>query len=142
MILQLSVFLQNKSGKIASITQALDEAGVNIRALSIADTSDFGILRMLVDDVQTAKDALIAHNCIVSTNEVTVVALPDEKGSLANLLAIFVKEGIDIEYMYSYLAHDAENAYMVFRVTDGTKLHEILNKNGIVTVSGDTLGLR
>ena len=105
MVLQLSVFLQNKSGKIASITKALQEAGVDIRALTIADTTDFGILRMLVSDIQAAKDALSKQNCIVSVNEVTVVAVPDEPGSLSVILDLLAQEKIDIEYMYSLFTH-------------------------------------
>ena len=111
MVLQLSVFLQNKSGKIASITKALHDAGVDIRALTIADTTDFGILRMLVSDIQTAKDALAKHNCIVSVNEVTVVAVPDEPGSLSKILDLLAHEKIDIEYMYPLYAWRKRRIY-------------------------------
>lgn len=142
MVLQLSVFLQNKSGKVASITRALYEAGIDLRALSIADTADFGILRMLVSNVQTAKEALAKQNCIVSVNEVTVVALPDEPGSLAKLLALLAEKGIDIEYMYSLFEHDETDAYMVFRVSDGKRFHEVLSANGIQAVSAEKLGLQ
>ena len=141
MVLQLSVFLQNKSGKIASITKALHDAGVDIRALTIADTTDFGILRMLVSDIQTAKDALAKQNCIVSVNEVTVVAVPDEPGSLSKILDLLAHEKIDIEYMYSLFTHGEKDAYMVFRVSDGKRLHSVLSQNGIHTVPGEKLGL-
>lgn len=141
MVLQLSVFLQNKSGKIASITKALQEAGVDIRALTIADTTDFGILRMLVSDIQAAKDALSKQNCIVSVNEVTVVAVPDEPGSLSEILDLLAQGKIDIEYMYSLFTHGEKDAYMVFRVSDGKGLHAVLSQNGILTVPAEKLGL-
>lgn len=141
MALQLSVFLQNKSGKIATITKALHEADIDIRALSIADTTDFGILRMLVSDVQKAKDALSKQNCIVSVNEVTIVAVPDVPGSLSRILDLLAKGNIDIEYMYSLFAHGETDAYMVFRVSDGKRLNEVLDENGISTVPPEKLGL-
>lgn len=141
MAFQLSVFLQNKSGKIAAISNALNEAGVNIRALTIADTADFGILRMLVSDVQTAKEALSKQNCIVSVNEVTIVAIPDEPGSLSKILALLSQENIDIEYMYSLFTHGETDAYMVFRVSDGKRLHAVLAENAVSVVPAEKLGL-
>ncbi|MBQ3065723.1 MAG: ACT domain-containing protein, partial [Clostridia bacterium] len=103
MLKQLSVFLQNKAGRIAQITRALSDAGVDLRALSIADTADFGILRMLVSDIEGAKSALAKENCIVCVNEVAVVAVPDEPGGLARILSLMAQENIDIEYMYSLI---------------------------------------
>lgn len=141
MALQLSVFLQNKSGRIATITKALYEAGIDIRALSIADTTDFGILRMLVNDVQKAKEALAKQNCIVSINEVTVVAVPDKPGSLSKILDLLAQGNVDIEYMYSIFAHGETDAYMVFRVSDGKCLNAVLSENGISTVPAEKLGL-
>lgn len=141
MVLQLSVFLQNKSGKIAAITKALYDANIDIRALSIADTTDFGILRMLVSDVQAAKEALAKQNCIVSVNEVTVVAVPDEPGSLSKILKLLAQGNIDIEYMYSLFAHGETDAYMVFRVSDGKRLNAVLADNNISTVPAAKLGL-
>ena len=99
MVQQLSVFLQNKSGKIAAVVRALSDSGVDIRALSIADTTDFGILRMLVSDISAAKAALAEQNCILSVNEVTVVAVPDAPGGLSRVLSLMAQEEIDIEYM-------------------------------------------
>ena len=141
MVRQLSVFLQNKSGKIASVTRALYENGVDIRALSIADTTDFGILRMLVNDVDKAKAALEKENCIVSVNEVEVVAVPDKPGGLAEVLKIISYAGIDIEYMYSLIDRGTEDAYMVFRLSDEANSFEILKANGLNTVPGNVLGL-
>ncbi len=142
MVKQLSVFLQNKSGKIASVTNALYTHGIDIRALSIADTADFGILRMLVNDIDGAVKALEKENCILTVNEVDVVAVPDEPGGLANVLKRLSDAQIDIEYMYSLIDRGTNDAYMVFRLTDEAHLLGVLSANGIVTVSGDKLGLK
>ena len=142
MVPQLSVFLQNKAGKIAAITGALAEHGVDVRALSIADTTDFGILRMLVSDIAAAKEALAGLNCILSVNEVTVVAVPDAPGGLARVLALLARDKIDIEYMYSLIDRGADAAYMVFRVSDEERLQRLLAHNGLETVPARTLGLR
>jgi len=139
---QLSVFLQNKSGKIASVVNTLYENGIDIRALSIADTTDFGILRMLVNDVEKAREALAKENCIVSVNEVDVVAVPDKPGGLAEVLKKLSDAQIDIEYMYSLIDRGTEDAYMVFRLSDEANSFGALEANGIVTVPGEVLGLK
>jgi hypothetical protein len=141
MVKQLSVFIQNKSGKIASITRTLYENEIDIRALSIADTTDFGILRMLVSDVNKAKEALAKENCIVSVNEVDVVAVPDRPGGLAEVLQKLSDAQIDIEYMYSLIDRGTNDAYMVFRLADGANMLDVLEANGLATVPGEKLGL-
>ena len=142
MVKQLSVFIQNESGKLASVTEALAWAGVDIRALSIADTTDFGILRMLVSDVQKAAEVLDSLNCIVSQTDVTVVAVPDQPGGLARVLGLMAGANIDIEYMYSLIGRGEEKAYMVFRVSDEDRLLKLLWENGLQTVSAAELGSR
>ena len=142
MLKQLSVFLQNKAGRIADITRALSDAGIDLRALSIADTADFGILRMLVSDIEAAKAALSKQNCIVSVNEVAVVAVPDSPGGLARVLCLIAEAEIDIEYMYSLIERSAEEAYMVFRVSDEAKLLQALEANGLHSVSATKLGMK
>ena len=141
MVQQLSVFLQNKSGKIAAVVRALSDSGVDIRALSIADTTDFGILRMLVSDISAAKAALAEQNCILSVNEVTVVTVPDTPGGLSRVLTLMAQEEIDIEYMYSLIDRGKEDAYMVFRVSDENRLLKVLSENGLSAVAPDKLGL-
>ena len=141
MVQQLSVFLQNKSGKIAAVVRALSDSGVDIRALSIADTTDFGILRMLVSDISAAKAALAEQSCILSVNEVTVVAVPDAPGGLSRVLSLMAQEEIDIEYMYSLIDRGKEDAYMVFRVSDENRLLKVLSENGLSAVAPDKLGL-
>lgn len=141
MVKQLSVFLQNKSGKIASVTRTLYENGIDIRALSIADTTDFGILRMLVNDVEKAREALAKENCIVSVNEVDVVSVPDRPGGLAEVLQKMADAQIDIEYMYSLIDRGTDDAYMVFRLSDEANILDVLEANGLKTVPGSVLGL-
>ncbi len=142
MVQQLSVFLQNKSGKIAAVVRALSEGGVDIRALSIADTTDFGILRMLVSDITAAKNVLSEQNCILSVNDVVVVAVPDAPGGLSRVLSLMAQEKIDIEYMYSLIERGVDVAYMVFRVSNEDSLLAVLAKNGLATVSAQALGLK
>lgn len=142
MVKQLSVFLQNESGKLASIVGALANGGIDIRALSIADTTDFGVLRLLLSDAHAARDILAREHCIVSVTDVTVVAVPDEPGGLAKVLALLAQERVDIEYMYSLVGRGEDKAYMVFRVSDTEKLQTILAQNGLSTVSGEELGIQ
>lgn len=141
MVKQLSVFIQNKSGKIASVTRTLYENGIDIRALSVADTTDFGILRMLVSDVNKSKEALAKENCIVSINNVDVVAVPDRPGGLAEVLSKISDANIDIEYMYSLIDRGTKDAYMVFRLADDANSEDIFETIGLKTVPGEKLGL-
>ena len=140
MVKQLSVFIQNRAGKIASIVKALSYAGIDIRALSIADTADFGILRMLVSDIEAAKTALSAQNCIVSVNDVALIAVPDEPGGLSHILQLMTGEGVDIEYMYSLIQRNKDKAYMVLRISDEAKLLHILEHHHMEAVSAESLG--
>lgn len=142
MVKQLSVFIQNRAGKIASIVKALAEAKVDIRAISIADTADFGILRMLVDNIEVAKTTLSNLNCIISVNEVAVIAVADEPGGVSGMLDFMAGEGVDIEYMYSLIQRDNAKAYMVIRASDEDKLRDVLKTGNLETVDADKLGLR
>jgi hypothetical protein len=142
MIQQLSVFLQNEPGKLAAITSALAEGGIDLRALSIADTTDFGILRMLVSDAAKARAILEQKRYSASVTAVTIVAVPDVPGGLAGVLTMLASEGVDIEYMYSLIGRGEDKAYMVFRATDGVKLLAALAQHGIATISNEELGIR
>ena len=142
MIQQLSVFLQNEPGKLAAITSALAEGGIDLRALSIADTTDFGILRMLVSDAAKARAILEQKRYSASVTAVTIVAVPDVPGGLAGVLTMLACEGVDIEYMYSLIGRGEDKAYMVFRATDGGKLLAALAKHNIATISNEELGIR
>ena len=140
MVQQLSVFLQNKPGKLAALTRALAEGGIDIRALSIADTTDFGILRLLVSD--TAKAILDAGNYAAGITGVTVVAVPDVPGGLARVLTLLADGGVDIEYMYSLIGRGEDRAYMVFRVSDEARLLALLEQDGLSTITDAQLGIR
>ena len=142
MVQQISVFIQNEPGKLALLTGALAKGGIDIRALSIADTTDFGILRMLVNNAALAKNILEKQHYAVGITPVTVVAVLDVPGGLAKVLTLLAEGGIDIEYMYSLIGRGEDKAYMVFRATDGAKLLETLAANGIATVSNEELGIR
>ena len=142
MVQQLSVFLQNKPGKLAALTRALAEGGIDIRALSIADTSDFGILRLLVSDTAKAKAILDAGNYAAGITGVTVVAVPDVPGGLARVLTLLADGGVDIEYMYSLIGRGEDRAYMVFRVSDEARLLALLEQDGLSTITDAQLGIR
>lgn len=134
---QISVFLENKSGRLADVTKTLGYAGINIRALCIADTSDFGILRLIVNDPAKAAYALKQEGFTVSETDIIAVQVPDKPGGLAAILA-FLKEGeINIEYMYAFVGESRGEAIVVFRVEEIEKAIEILEKNGITLLRGD-----
>ena len=142
MVKQLSIFVQNKSGKLAASLAILRDNDIDVRALTIADTPDFGILRLLVDDAAKAEQVLADNNFIVQSTEVVVVAVPDQKGGLASLLEPMAEAGVNIEYMYSLISRDAKDAYMVFRVTDNTAFLAMLSKKGLKHVGPAELGIK
>jgi len=113
---QISVFLENKIGRLAEITEILGDKKINIRALSIADTAEFGILRMIVDTPQKAYQALEERGFTVSRTEVVVVEVKDKPGGLAQVMAILGKAGINVEYLYAFVAPKGKNALVVFKI--------------------------
>ena len=118
-IKQISVFLENKPGRLDAMTDVLTEANIDIRALSLAETKDFGIVRMIVDDVYETATILKDNDYIASMTPVVAVRIPDIVGGLNKVLKVFTKAGINIEYMYAFLGGaDAKHAYMVFRPDD------------------------
>ena len=142
MVKQLSIFVQNRSGKLASSLGVLRDSGIDIRALTIADTPDFGILRLLVDDPAKAEAVLQENGFLVQSTDVVVVPVRDERGGLAALLEPMAEAGVNIEYMYSLIARDAKDAYMVFRVTDSAAFLAMLKEKGLKNVEPDELGIR
>ena len=115
---QISIFIENKSGRLAEITRILGETGINIRALSLADTSDFGILRLIVNDVEKAKAVLKEKGFTVSKTEVVAVEVPDRPGGLADVLETLAASDLSIEYLYCYVRPDGGEAVDIFRVED------------------------
>ena len=142
MVKQLSIFVQNKSGKLAASLAVLRDNGIDVRALTIADTPDFGILRLLVDDAAKAEAVLSADGFLVQGTDVVIVPVLDERGGLAALLEPMAEAGVNIEYMYSLIARDAKDAYMVFRVTDNAAFLAMLEAKGLKYVGPEELGIR
>ncbi len=117
-IKQISVFLENKKGRLAEITKLIAEAGIDIRALSIADTAEFGILRLIVDKPEKAVEAISEGGFTVKSTDVLAVEIPDKPGSLARVMEIFEETGVNIEYLYASLEKDCSTAVVVFKVED------------------------
>ncbi len=112
---QISIFIENKSGRLAEVTGILGETGVNIRALSLADTSDFGILRLIVDDSKKALKVLREQRFTVSITDVIGVEVPDSPGGLTTLLQILDQSHVNVEYMYAFAERSGKNAIIIFR---------------------------
>lgn len=134
---QITVFLENKSGRLAAVTRALAKAGINIRALSIADTSDFGILRLIVDKPDLALDVLKENNFTVSATEVIAVEMPDRPGGLAAVLEILNKGDVNLEYLYAFMGQSSNKALNIFRVERIDAAIDVLTKNGVKLLSDE-----
>ncbi|MCE5301272.1 MAG: ACT domain-containing protein [Spirochaetia bacterium] len=115
-VMQLSVFLENREGRLAEAVGLVAEAGINIRALSLAETADFGVIRMIVDTPDKAITALKAKSIIVKTTDVIAVEVEDKPGGLKKVLDVFHSQGINIEYMYACVEKNNSNAVMLLRV--------------------------
>ena len=133
---QISVFLENKSGRLAEVMRALGNAGVNIRALSIADTSDFGILRVIVNDNEKALKALKDKDFTVSKTEVVAVEVPDTPGGLAGILDVLEKQGVNVEYMYAFIERSSDKAIIIFRFDGNDRAIKALSDAGITILEG------
>jgi hypothetical protein len=133
---QISVFLENKSGRLATVTKVLGENNINIRALSIADTTDFGILRLIVNDPDKAWQVLKTNDFTVSETEIIAVQVPDKPSGLAGILETLDNCKINIEYMYAFVGKSGENAIVVFRVEDIDRAITLLQKSGIQLMPG------
>ncbi len=141
MVNQICVFLENRAGQLAEITGLLAEHNIDLRAISIAETADYGILRMIVDDPKKTTNILLAGGYILSMNPVLVIAVPDQPGGLVPALATLAEGNIDIEYMYSLFLHTDGKAYMVFRVSEEEKFVALLATHGIIPCTAEELGL-
>lgn len=136
---QLSVFIENKSGRLADVTRSLADNSINIRALSIADTIDYGLLRMIVNDPAAAKASLSKAGFTVALTEVLAIEVPDRPGGLAGIIDILAEAGINIEYMYAFVGTSGENALVVFRIEKVDEAITILQKKGVRILTGDEL---
>ena len=136
---QISVFLENKAGRLAEVTRVLFEAGVNIRALSLADTSDFGILRLIVNDNDKAKETLKEHGFTVGKTNVVAVEVEDRPGGLNRILSILSKQEINVEYMYAFVHRGGKDAVMLFRFDDIDKATKLLQESNVKVLEGETV---
>ena len=136
---QLSVFLENRAGRLAEVTHTLAEAGINIRALSLADTSDFGILRMIVCDHEKAKTVLKEKGVTLGRTSVVAVEVADTPGGLDAVLQLVSRNGINVEYMYAFVQRDQESAVMIFRFDKVDHAVDVLRDNGFTIIPADQL---
>lgn len=136
---QISIFIENKSGRLAEITRILGEADVNIRALSLADTTDFGILRLIVDNVETAKSVLKEKGFTVNKTEVVAVEIPDRPGGVSTILQTLDTEQINVEYMYAFAERCGGNAVIIFRFDETDKAISALKANNFSILEGERL---
>jgi hypothetical protein len=133
---QVSVFLENKSGRLSKVSKALGAKNINIRALSIADTTDFGILRLIVSDPDLALCVLKEEGFTVSPTEVIAVQVPDHPGGLADILVTLEETKINIEYMYAFVGKSMDEAVVVFRVEEIDRAIKLLGERGVVLLTG------
>lgn len=130
-IKQLSIFVENKKGRLADITEALSKANIDIRALSIADTTDFGILRLIVDKPDEAADALKQSGVTVSVTNVIAIGIDDTPGAFSVPMRILAEADIDVEYMYAFITRKSERAYVILRVADNDEAAKVLISKGV-----------
>lgn len=136
---QISVFLENKIGRLAEITQILGNKEINIRALAIADTTEFGILRMIVDRPQKAYEALEERGFTVSQTEVVVVEVEDKPGGLAQVMAILGEEGINVEYLYAFVAPRGRGALVVLKIEEKKATIDLLQEKKVKILSAEEI---
>ena len=139
---QISIFLENRAGQLAQVTRVLADNAIDMRALSIAETSDYGVLRLIVDDAERATSLLHEAGYVLSMTPVSVVCVPDEIGGLAPVLEALSNGHMDVEYMYSLFTHKAGTAYMVFRIEDEAKFADLLRPYRIKLADKEDLGLK
>ncbi|MBD5142745.1 MAG: amino acid-binding protein [Ruminococcus sp.] len=136
---QLSIFMENKSGQLVKVTELLKNINIDIRAMSLADTKDFGIIRMIVSDCETAQKALREKGFLSTITKVLCIALDDTTGSLSNITELFANAAININYLYACITVIGKNAYIIMHVDDEAKACEVLTKANIKLVTDKEL---
>lgn len=134
-IQQISIFLENSTGRLAEVTRVLKDGGVNLRAIMIADTADFGILRVIVDNVDKAIGILQKDKFTIKTTDVLAVTISDKVGSLADVLALFDHNKVNIEYLYAALDKADETAVVIIRTDDIENGLKVIEANGLGTTN-------
>ena len=135
---QLTVFIENRTGRLSEVLNVLKENNVNILSMSLADTTEFGLLRLIVDNAPLGKEKLLEKGFSSLLSDVSIIKIPHKAGSLQSLLKVIDENGVNIEYMYG-LSIEASDAYVVLKASDTVKIDEILTSNSIETISCDTL---
>ena len=139
---QISVFLENRSGQLAEITQTLAEHNIDLRAIHIAESADYGVVRLIASDTEAASGILLEHGFILSRTPVLPVAVPDRVGGLAELLSVLAAEQVDIEYMYSLFGSRDGKAYMILRVNEPETVAALLSNHGFAPATDEALGIQ
>jgi len=132
-IKQISIFLENTAGRIADVTKVLKDNSINLRAIMIADTADFGILRIITDDSDKALSVLKEAKFTTKTTDVLAISISDKVGALHDVMALFQNNGINIEYLYASLEKTGDTAIIIFKVEDPEKGLEVIKANGLST---------
>jgi hypothetical protein len=133
---QLSVFLENTTGRLADVTSLLGKAGVNLRAITIADTADFGILRLIVDDNDKALEVLKENGFTAKVTQVFAIEIEDKPGGLAEIMKILDQNALNIEYLYATLEKNKDNAVVIFRVENIEDATKVIQENNLKTLEG------
>jgi hypothetical protein len=133
-IKQISIFVENKQGRLAQITALLEQNGIDIRALSLADTTDYGILRLIVSDPDTAYEALKEEKLTVSVTKVLGIAIPDRPGGFSRAIKVLSDAGISVEYTYAFITPQGGKAFVILRVEDNDAAADVLNRAGITVI--------
>ena len=140
-IKQITVFLENRAGRLLEITQLLAYNKIDLRALNIAETTDYGLLRVIVDDTEKALSVLKENGAIATTTDVLAVAVPNIPGGLNTLLQVLANANIDVSYMYSIFGRADENAYMILQLNDADEVVGLLESKGITVATKEKLGI-
>ncbi|TFG92901.1 MAG: ACT domain-containing protein [Syntrophobacterales bacterium] len=134
---QISIFLENKPGGLEHVTRVLADADINIRALSLADTSDFGILRLILNDIDSAEKALQGEGFTVRRSYVVAVEIPDRPGGMHSISKVLAEKDINVEYAYAFVERSGENAIIIFRFDDIDRGIDVLLENGLTVLPGE-----
>jgi hypothetical protein len=136
---QISVFLENKKGRLAEVTRTLAAEKINVRALSLADTADFGVMRIIVDDPDKCLGVLKSNGFVAQVTEVIAVEVEDKPGGLARILEVLDRDNVNVEYMYAYVEKTRANAIVICKIDDRERALKVLAGHGIPTVSAEAL---
>ncbi len=138
---QISIFIENSPGRLHEVTHALGEAGINLRALSLADIGDFGALRLLVSDVPRARQIMMEKHFPARVDDVVAAEIEDRPGSLAKVLKPLLDAKVNVDYMYAFIGFSSDKAVMIFRFSDNDNAIGILQKNGVKLLDAEAFGI-